>query len=89
MGLNIKNQAVEELATEVARLAGETKTEAIRRALEERKEKLARAIPPTDRRASLTRFLESEIWPALPRGARRRLSKREREAILGYGRSGV
>ena len=35
MALNIKNSAVEELAEEVARLAGETKTEAIRRALAE------------------------------------------------------
>ena len=35
MALNIKNENVERLATEVARIAGETKTEAIRRALEE------------------------------------------------------
>jgi antitoxin VapB len=37
MALNIKNPEVERLATEVALLARETKTEAIRRALEERK----------------------------------------------------
>jgi antitoxin VapB len=36
MALNIKNPQVEQLAAEVARLAHETKTEAIRRALEER-----------------------------------------------------
>ena len=35
MALNLKNAEVERLAAEVARLAGESKTEAIRRALEE------------------------------------------------------
>ena len=40
MALNIKNPEVERLATEVANLARETKTEAIRRALEERKARL-------------------------------------------------
>ena len=42
MALNIKNADVERLATEVARLTGESKTEAIRRALEERR-RLSRA----------------------------------------------
>ena len=37
MALNIKNTEVERLAAEVAELSQETKTEAIRRALEERK----------------------------------------------------
>ena len=41
MALNIKNEAVERLVAEVARLAGESKTEAVRRALEERKARLA------------------------------------------------
>ena len=35
MALNIKNAEVERLAAEVARLTGESKTEAIRRALDE------------------------------------------------------
>ena len=35
MALNLKNAAVERLAAEVARLTGESKTEAIRRALAE------------------------------------------------------
>ena len=41
MALNIKNAAVERLVEEVARLSGESKTEAVRRALEERKARLA------------------------------------------------
>jgi antitoxin VapB len=40
MALNIKNPEVVQLATEVARMAGETKTEAIRQSLIERKVRL-------------------------------------------------
>ena len=44
MALNIKNDEVERLAAEVARLTGESKTEAIRRALAERRQRLAYRI---------------------------------------------
>ena len=40
MPLTIKNSQVEELATEVARLTGESKTEAVRKALFERRERI-------------------------------------------------
>ena len=40
MGLNIKSVEVEELARQVAEATGETKTEAIRRALLERRDRL-------------------------------------------------
>jgi antitoxin VapB len=40
MALNIKNVEVENLASEAARLGGTTKTEAIRQALAERRERL-------------------------------------------------
>ena len=90
MALNIKNPVVERLATEVARLAGESKTQAIRRALEERKGRLALRVVRKDRRADLQRFLEREVWPVVPRRLRgRRMSRREEDAILGYGRRGV
>jgi antitoxin VapB len=46
MALNIKNPHVESLAAEVARLTGESKTEAIRRALEIRRAELAREGRP-------------------------------------------
>jgi len=42
MALTIRNQEVERLAEEVARLAGETKTEAVRKALEMRLRELQR-----------------------------------------------
>lgn len=90
MALNIKNAQVERLAEEVAGLAGETKTEAIRRALEERRGKLVQRIPKRTRDGALRRFLEREIWPLVPTEVRgRRMTKREREEILGYGQEGV
>jgi antitoxin VapB len=41
MALNLENPDVERLVDEVAALTGESKTEAVRRALSERKQRLA------------------------------------------------
>jgi antitoxin VapB len=89
MALNIKDPVTEKLAAEVAHLAGETKTGAIRRSLLERKDRLSLRILHLDREAVLRRFLEDEVWPFLPAIRRRKLTKRQREAILGYGPEGV
>lgn len=90
MPLNIKNEIVERLVDEVARLTGESKTEAVRRALEERKARLAYRLADGNRSARLQRFLENEVWPQVPAGQLgRRLSRAEEEAILGYGPEGV
>lgn len=89
MALNLKNADVERLAAEVARLAGESKTEAIRRALEERRLRL-KAPAAANRRVRVQRLLESRIWPSIPKAQRgRRLSRQEEDAILGYGPEGV
>ena len=89
MAMNIKNADVERLATEVARLTGESKTEAIRRALEERRQRL-KSVSTGDRRARVLRFLEKKVWPTLPKGqVGRRLSRAEEDEILGYGPGGV
>ena len=87
MALNIKNAKVEKLAAEVAKLAGETKTEAIRRALQDRKERLI-SEAGGDQMNSWRRFLETEVWPLVPEGVTSP-SKAEREEILGYGPEGV
>jgi antitoxin VapB len=88
--LNIKNPEVERLVREIADLTGESKTEAVRKALEERREKLAFRTAGQSRAARLRRFLEEEVWPAVPRSQRgRRLTRAEEEAILGYGAEGV
>ena len=88
--MNIKNEEVERLATEVARMTGESKTEAIRRALAERRQRLAYRIAPGDREAHARRFLEREVWPRIPEDQLgRRLSRSEEDEILGYGPEGV
>jgi antitoxin VapB len=89
MALNLKNADVERLAAEVARLTGETKTEAIRKALEERRRRL-KAVVPARRKARLLRLLRRRIWPAIPKNQLgRRLTRAEEDAILGYGEEGV
>jgi len=88
--LNIKNAEVEKLAADVAAKTGETRTEAVRRALLERKAKLEFQVVRPDRRSSIEDFLRREVWPNVPKGKRGRApTKREREAILGYGPEGV
>ena len=90
MALNIKDRDTERLAAEVAALAGESKTRAIKIALQERKARLAVGGRVHDRHGHFVRFLETEIWPQVPRKALgRRTAKREREQILGFGPEGV
>jgi len=90
MALNIKNRSVEKLVDEVARLAGESKTEAVRRALEERKARLVYRVADLDRASRLRRFLEDEVWPTIPAGETgRKMSREEEEQILGYGPAGA
>jgi len=89
MALNLKNAEVERLAAEVARLTGESKTEAIRRALEDRRRRL-KGPAVAERRARLLRLLRSTVWPSIPKQQLgRRLSRQEEDAILGYGPEGV
>ena len=81
MGLNIKNAEVERLATEVARMAGESKTEAIRKALAERKQ-LLQAEGKGDRVDETMRWLREEVWPNLPPEVRgKRIPKAEWDAL--------
>ena len=90
VALNIKNAEVERLADEVARLAGETKTEAVRRALAERRQRLALRVDPGDRPGRIRRFLEREVWPLVPAGeVGRRLTAKEEDDILGFGPDGT
>lgn len=85
MGLNIKNTEVERLAAEVATLAGESKTEAIRVALLERRRRLTGRGVARTRRQRLFRFLETEVWPTIPADQLGRPpTKEEVESILGF-----
>ena len=90
MGLNIKNPEVERLAAEVAALAGESKTEAIRRALAERRERLRYRGARRDTYGHALEFLKREVWPRIPKAQRgRRPTPAEEAEILGYGPEGV
>ena len=89
MPLNIKDPETERLAAEVAAITGESKTRAIRVALQERKQRLAFRVRRT-RKEALLRFLEREVWPLVPpEEMGRRLSADEEDAILGYGPEGA
>ncbi len=90
MALNIKNREVERLAAELAALTGETKTEAIRKALAERRARLRVRVADAGRRKRTLRFLEREVWARVPPDQLGRAPGRtERERILGYGEEGV
>lgn len=88
MALNIKNAEVERLAADVAKLADETKTEAIRRALAERKVKLEAKTARKKPKNSIE-YLKRHVWPhVLPEFRGKRVSREEREEILGIGPHG-
>jgi antitoxin VapB len=84
MASYLENAAVERLVEEVAEMTGESETETVRKALEERK-----ARPQDvreDRTEELMRFLREEIWPKIPPELLGRgISQAEQDEILGYG----
>ncbi|MDX1390117.1 MAG: type II toxin-antitoxin system VapB family antitoxin [Acidobacteriota bacterium] len=90
MPLSIKNPEVEELVEEVASLTGESKTEAVRRALRERRDRLVLQQAGDNRAGRIRRVLEQEIWPAIPDDVvGTTISREEEERILGYGADGT
>jgi antitoxin VapB len=82
MALSIRNQRAEKLAREVAAESGETMTQAIIRALEERLERLRgrRRLPDTSREI----LKISKRCSALPD-----LDPRSPDDILGYDSNGI
>jgi len=90
IALNIKDRETEQLAGEVAALAGESKTGAVRQALRERKQRLLLARGGLGRGERIVELLERRFWPRLPKDIRgKALSKQEEEQILGFGPDGV
>lgn len=82
MALNIRNPETERLAAEIARRTGETKTEAVTRALRERLERL--------RRARGKRRLADELNEiALHCASLPELDTRTPDEILGYNDDGL
>jgi len=90
MAVNIKNQDVEALLDSVVKMTGESKTEAVRKALEERQQRLALHSLTSRDQNRLSTFLEEEIWPQIPKELLgKTLSKAEEEEILGLGELGI
>jgi len=90
MAINIKNTQVEKLLDEVVQMTGESKTEAVRKALEERSRILALKSVRSRGEQHLYAFLDDEIWPIVPPElVGSRLTKAEEESILGYGDIGA
>lgn len=90
VALTIKNVEVERLAADVARLTGESKTQAIKVALEERRRRLTSGVDPQARKAELRRFLEEEVWSLVPEDQRGLPHDAARDdEIAGYGPDGL
>lgn len=90
MPLNIKDPETEALVAELAALTGQSKTATVRAALREQRDRLMVEAGGPRPGGRLARALEYEVWPSLPPAARGGVTtKTEREAILGYGPSGV
>lgn len=88
MALNIRDQEAGQLAAEVAKLTGESESEAVRQALRERRDRLSLEPKSKTRKpGDLRRFLETEIWPQIPEELRGRppMTKAEKAKALGYG----
>ncbi len=82
MALNIRNAETERLAATLARLSGETKTEAVKRALQDRLERL--------RRERANRRLADELDDIARHCARLPvLDARPADEILGYDEHGL
>lgn len=101
MAPKFDDEEIEQLAAEIAKLAGESEEEAVRQALRERLERLKLGTAPAARTGAKTRrrprtreefrrFMETKIWPLIPEEHRGRppMTKAEREEILGYGPEG-
>lgn len=84
MSLNIEHPEVERLATEVAALTGESRIEAIRQALLERRHGLRRALPRSVRIDQIRDFLQTEVWSRVPHNqVGHAPTKAERAEVLG------
>lgn len=91
MALNIKDKETEKLAAEVASLAGESKTGAVRQALRERRDRLRLQSAAGEKPyRGMREWLETEIWPQIPDHLLDKppMTKDEIEEILGIGPEG-
>ena len=90
MALKLRNPEVEELVAEVAALTGESETEVVRRAVQERKGRLKLRLVPRNQEQEVRRRLAEEIWSQIPPEHLGRVpTPEEQDEILGFGAAGV
>ena len=86
MAIHIKNPAVTKLAAELASLTGDTKTETIRKALEEKMARLSAISARRVRSAELARVLGRDVCTLVRAGGKKHiLSAAEIQELLAYG----
>ncbi len=86
MTIHITNPRVTRLAAQLAALTGESRTEAVRMALEERLARLSTAAAQKRRRAELARVLGCGVTPMVRAGNRSTsLTPEEVQELLAYG----
>ena len=79
--INLKSDRVATLLEQITQRTGETKVDAVTRALEERLQDLE----ATDRAARTLAWLQTTVWPTLPETQRGKApSKEEQEDLLGF-----
>ena len=85
MPLNLKSEEVDHLVDEIVAMTGETKTEAVRHSLADRRYRLfVQRRGLVDQEKRVAEFLERELWPLVPPEAfDRAMTDEEHEAILG------
>jgi antitoxin VapB len=67
MALTLRNIQLDALAIEVAARTGESKTQAVRKALLERRERI-HLLKGSTRKRDVGKFLATHIWPSIPPG---------------------
>jgi hypothetical protein len=86
VAIHIKSPAVVKLAAELASLTGDSKTEVIRKALEEKMIRLSINSARRARRAEMARILGREVCTLARAGVKRKvLSTAEIQELLAYG----
>ncbi|MCZ7674332.1 MAG: type II toxin-antitoxin system VapB family antitoxin [Chloroflexi bacterium] len=88
MALNIKNKEVENLLEEVVRLTGESKTEAVRKALEERHHRLSLRLAKGKDKRRLQAFGRGDLASDSARITGDRINERRRRRNPGIRRIG-
>ena len=79
--INLKSDRVATLLEQITQRTGETKIDAVTKALEERLQELE----AKDRAARTLTWLKTTVWPNLPETERGKApSKEEQEELLGF-----